>query len=212
MSDMKQKSGTEEGSLDESDHQEGMQAPKTLPLFVSISGADPHSEVLVERTAGDVLCGRGVQVLHHAGNLQLHLAADEFREEYLSSRRDRKKSIIDTIVNRLKSTGSRFLKTAQADKTKWVEADDTFAYQKVSHVLRGQNTGKAVKKIKKQESEIAKRRIGHTSTQQALQGATAASNNTSQLLQVANVGTTRRDEKEYDYTAKQPRESLDACY
>jgi hypothetical protein len=33
---------------------------------------------------------------------------------------------------------------------KWVEAGDGFAYQKVGYVLRGQNTGKAVRKMKGQ--------------------------------------------------------------
>eukprot|EP00980_Cylindrotheca_fusiformis_P026402 scaffold16066_cov109-Cylindrotheca_fusiformis.AAC.8 len=111
-------------------------------------------EVIVERTQKDVLCGRGVQVLHHVGNLNLHLAAIEFRDEYLRSRRSRKKEIIETIVQRLKATGSRFLRYSKADKTKWVEAEDSFAYHKVSHVLRGQNTGKVVRKMKEAEGNI----------------------------------------------------------
>jgi hypothetical protein len=102
-------------------------------------------EVFVERTQKDVLCGRGVQVLRHIGNLRLHLAANEFKVEYMRSRRNRKKEIIETIVAQLKSAGSRFLKTSKTDKKKWVEADDEFAYHKVSHVLRGLRTSKAFK-------------------------------------------------------------------
>eukprot|EP00980_Cylindrotheca_fusiformis_P026400 scaffold16066_cov109-Cylindrotheca_fusiformis.AAC.6 len=110
-----------------------------------------EEEVPVERTQKDVLCGRGVQVLHHVGNLRLHMAADEFREEYLRSRRSRKKEIAETIVKKLKASGSRFLRYSKQDKTKWVEATDAFAYSKVSHVLRGQNTGKVVRKMKEAE-------------------------------------------------------------
>jgi hypothetical protein len=100
-------------------------------------------EVFVERTQKDVLCGRGVQILRHIGNLRLHLAANELKVEYMRSRRNRKKEIIETIVAQLKSAGSRFLKTSKTDKKKWVEADDEFAYHKVSHVLRGLRTSKA---------------------------------------------------------------------
>lgn len=179
MSHTRQFKEAEDGRSDASNHQEDAdEGSLMLPQNIFISRVEPTSEVLVDRNARDVLCGRGVQVLHHAGNLHLHLAADEFREEYLGSRRDRKREIIETIVERLKATGSRFLKTAHLDKTKWVEADDTFAYQKVSHVLRGQNTGKAVKKIKKQESEVAKQKKEH---EEAIQS--AAKN---QLSQVAN--------------------------
>jgi hypothetical protein len=106
---------------------------------------EESEEVFVERTQKDVLCGRGVQVLRHIGNLRLHLAANEFKVEYMRSRRNRKKEIIETIVAQLKSAGSRFLKTSKTDKKKWVEADDEFAYHKVSHVLRGLRTSKAFK-------------------------------------------------------------------
>lgn len=108
-----------------------------------VEGSEEEDEVYVERTQKDVLCGRGVQVLRHIGNLRLHLAANEYRVEYMRSRRSRKKEIIETIVGQLKSLGSRFLKTSTRNKKKWVEADDEFAYHKVSHVLRGLRTSKA---------------------------------------------------------------------
>jgi hypothetical protein len=136
---------------DESKNQkdEGENSNQTKPVKGPLASKDDE-EITVERTQKDVLCGRGVQVLHHVGNLRLHLAANEFREEYLRSRRDRKKEIIESIVVSLKAAGSRFLRYSKRDKTKWVEAGDGFAYHKVSHVLRGQNTGKAVRKMKGQ--------------------------------------------------------------
>lgn len=128
----------------------GQASKSNLPLAKQAN--EREDEMTIDRTQKDVLCGRGVQVLHHVGNLRLHLAANEFRDEYLRSRRDRKKAIIQTIVMRLKTSGSRFLRYSKNDKTKWVEANDTFAYHKVSHVLRGQNTGKAVRKMKAEGS------------------------------------------------------------
>ncbi|CAJ1937642.1 unnamed protein product [Cylindrotheca closterium] len=138
-----------EVSLHEEDS--SSKAKKKRASTDNTDNADNADEAYVERTQMDVLCGRGIQVLHHVGNLRLHLAANELREEYLSSRRDRKREIIKDIVRQLRSNGSRFLRAAKKDKSKWIEASDEFAYHKVSHVLRGQNTGKAVRKIKSDE-------------------------------------------------------------
>jgi hypothetical protein len=135
-------------STDQKD--EGENSNHTKPVKGPLASKDDE-EIIVERTQKDVLCGRGVQVLHHVGNLRLHLATNDFREEYLRSRRDRKKEIIESIVMALKSDGSRFLIYSKRDKTKWVEARDGFAYDKVSHVLRGKNTGKAVRKMQGKE-------------------------------------------------------------
>jgi hypothetical protein len=147
--------------LDESKDQknEGENSDQAKPVKGPLASKDSE-EITVERTQKDVLWGRGIQVLHHVGNLRLHLAANEFREEYLRSRRNRKKEIIESIVTALKADGSRFLRYSKRCKTKWVEAGDAFAYDKVSHVLRGQNTGKAVKKMKGQESSTQNTSIG----------------------------------------------------
>jgi hypothetical protein len=134
-------------SKDQKDEREN--SDQTKPGKGPLASKDDE-EITVERTLKDVLCGRGVQVLHHEGNLKLHLAAAEFSQEYLRSRRDRKKEIIESILITLKATGSRFLRYSKRDNTKWVEAGDGFAYDKVGHVLRGQNTGKAVRKMRGQ--------------------------------------------------------------
>ena len=94
-------------------------------------------ENFVQRTPQDILCGRGVNVLRHLGNLRLHLLAREFQDEYKVSRRDRKQEIVQTIIHRLKASGSRFLTPSKTDKSKWIDADPKFVYTKVSHVLRG---------------------------------------------------------------------------
>ena len=93
-----------------------------------------------ERIVGnprDILCGRGLHILNHHGNLQLHLLVNKYRQSYRQSRRHEKSRIIRTIIRETKSTGARFLKriTGGGDE-RWVEVDDKKAYEKVSHALR----------------------------------------------------------------------------
>ena len=121
------------------------QTPAASPVAASAPDDDESTEILVERTQKDVLCGRGVHILHHLGNLRLHLAVNVYREEYIAARRDRKREIITKIIHDVKASGSRFLKRSKQGSNLWVEADDYFAYQKVSHALRGHNTGKSVR-------------------------------------------------------------------
>lgn len=121
------------------------QTPAASPVAASAPDDDESTEIFVERTQKDVLCGRGVHILHHLGNLRLHLAVNAYREEYIAARRDRKREIITRIIHDVKASGSRFLKRSKQGSNLWVEADEYFAYQKVSHALRGQNTGKSVR-------------------------------------------------------------------
>jgi hypothetical protein len=93
-----------------------------------------------ERIVGnprDILCGRGLHILNHHGNLQLHLLVNKYRESYRQSRRHEKSRIIRTIIRETKRTGARFLKRVTgAGDERWVEVDDKKAYEKVSHALR----------------------------------------------------------------------------
>jgi hypothetical protein len=103
-------------------------------------------EVPVERTQQDVLCGRGVHILHHVGNLRLHLAVDKYKNEYPGARRKRKREIVLAIVAEIKASGSRFLKRSESgSKNQWIEISESAAYQKVSHALRDQHTGKSLR-------------------------------------------------------------------
>jgi hypothetical protein len=93
-----------------------------------------------ERIVGsprDILCGRGLHILNHHGNLQLHLLVNKYRESYRQSRSHEKSRIIRTIIRETKRTGARFLKRVTgAGGERWVEVDDKKAYEKVSHALR----------------------------------------------------------------------------
>jgi hypothetical protein len=100
-----------------------------------------------ERVVGnpkDVLCGRGLHILNHHGNLQLHLLVNMRRQSYQQSRRNEKCKIIRTIIRETKRTGARFLKRVTgAGDDRWVEVDDKKAYAKVSHALRLQKTNES---------------------------------------------------------------------
>jgi hypothetical protein len=93
-----------------------------------------------ERIVGnprDIICGRGLHILNHHGNLQLHLLVNKYRQSYRQSRRHEKSRIIRTIIRETKSTGARFLKRVTgAGDERWVKVDDKKAYEKVSHALR----------------------------------------------------------------------------
>lgn len=109
-------------------------------------------ELLVERTQQDILCGRGIHILHHLGNLRLHLAVNNYKKEYMIVKRHRKREIVTMIIENLKRSGSRFLKRSRKGENFWVEADDNFAYEKVSHALRGKRTGKTLRNSAPMES------------------------------------------------------------
>jgi hypothetical protein len=85
----------------------------------------------------DILCGRGLHILNHHGNLQLHLLVNKYRQSYRQSRRHEKSRIIRKIIRETKRTGARFLKRVTgAGDERWIEVDDKKAYEKVSHALR----------------------------------------------------------------------------
>jgi hypothetical protein len=93
-----------------------------------------------ERIVGnpkDILCGRGLHILNHHGNLQLHLLVNKYRQSYRQARRHEKSGIIRAIIRETQRTGARFLKRVTgAGDERWLEVDDKKAYEKVSHALR----------------------------------------------------------------------------
>eukprot|EP00526_Cylindrotheca_closterium_P017334 CAMPEP_0113639746 /NCGR_PEP_ID=MMETSP0017_2-20120614/20857_1 /TAXON_ID=2856 /ORGANISM="Cylindrotheca closterium" /LENGTH=318 /DNA_ID=CAMNT_0000550987 /DNA_START=536 /DNA_END=1492 /DNA_ORIENTATION=+ /assembly_acc=CAM_ASM_000147 len=103
----------------------------------STANASKHTMVPVSGSPRDIICGRGLHVMNHHGNHNLHLIADRYRHTYLTSTRKEKAAITRSIVEQLKSTGARFLRRFNDDgDDKWVEVDDKTAYKKVSHALR----------------------------------------------------------------------------
>ena len=86
----------------------------------------------------DIICGRGFHIVNHRGNLNLHLLVNDYREEYLRSKRTDKTRIIKHVLGELKSNGARFIRKVSNGRTadEWEEVDDETAYKKVSHALR----------------------------------------------------------------------------
>eukprot|EP00526_Cylindrotheca_closterium_P021568 CAMPEP_0113636874 /NCGR_PEP_ID=MMETSP0017_2-20120614/19268_1 /TAXON_ID=2856 /ORGANISM="Cylindrotheca closterium" /LENGTH=105 /DNA_ID=CAMNT_0000547809 /DNA_START=668 /DNA_END=981 /DNA_ORIENTATION=+ /assembly_acc=CAM_ASM_000147 len=60
---------------------------------------------------GDIICGRGFHIANHRGNLDFHLMVNEYREEYLSSKRPHKTRITKHVLKEIKSSGARFIKS-----------------------------------------------------------------------------------------------------
>ncbi|CAJ1951366.1 unnamed protein product [Cylindrotheca closterium] len=99
--------------------------------------ASKPTVVTVSGSPRDIICGRGLHIMNHHGNHNLHLAVDRYRQTYLTATRRDKAAITQHIVKQLKSTGARFLRRFNDDSDdKWVEVDDKTAYKKVSHALR----------------------------------------------------------------------------
>ncbi|CAJ1952797.1 unnamed protein product [Cylindrotheca closterium] len=99
--------------------------------------AEVKSKALVAKPS-DIVCGRGFHISNHRGNLDLHLIINEYRDEYLASRRPEKTKIIKLVLKKVKSAGSRFIRCVsdRGDVDRWEEVDYATAYKKVSHALR----------------------------------------------------------------------------
>lgn len=115
----------------------GLHAIKSVTTSTCTNTASKHTIVPVSGSPRDILCGRGLHIMNHHGNHNLHLIADSYRQGYLTSTRKEKAAIARHIVQKLKSTGARFLRRYKDNgKDKWVEVEDDTAYRKVSHALR----------------------------------------------------------------------------
>jgi hypothetical protein len=109
----------------------------TINSTITDRNRNQHNPERIVGNPRDIICGRGLHILNHHGNLQLHLLVNKYRQSYRQSRRHEKSRIIRTIIRETKSTGARFLKRVTgAGDERWVEVDDKKAYEKVSHALR----------------------------------------------------------------------------
>ena len=93
--------------------------------------------IIVERRQIDILCGRGMPIQNHYGNLRMHQIIDKYRERYVASSKRDKHVLTKQVVAEIKEDGARFLKRVDEDDMRcWAEVDDSSAYEKVSHALR----------------------------------------------------------------------------
>jgi hypothetical protein len=81
----------------------------------------------------DVLFGREKTAQEHPGNFRYLRILDEHRDRYDSVPKDDKTDVAVAVVEKVKSSSGRFLKT---DGAGWVEVDDRTARLKVSMAFR----------------------------------------------------------------------------
>lgn len=85
----------------------------------------------------DVICGRGKNIAH-PGNRRFHLLVSSKKQAYQhAKRREEKTNITTEILQQLRSgpEASRFL-IRDLKSEEWVEVDETYAREKISHSLR----------------------------------------------------------------------------
>jgi hypothetical protein len=113
----------------------------------TINGNQRHPERIVGNPR-DTLCGRGFHILHHHGNLELHLLVNKYRQSYQQSRRHEKPRI-RTIIRETKRTDARFLKrvtgtygarflkrvTGTGDE-RWVAITSSVDYGRIATLIR----------------------------------------------------------------------------
>lgn len=102
----------------------------------------------------DIICGRGLHITSHLGNIKLHNLVKQHRRKYLHSSRQEKATMIKQIVDEIKSTGSKFIQRVQDGRDdEWMEVDEETAYNKVGHALRRKPNKKKEKRPRPQ-SEV----------------------------------------------------------
>ncbi|CAJ1951356.1 unnamed protein product [Cylindrotheca closterium] len=89
----------------------------------------------------DIICGRGLHIMSHLGNIRLHSIVNRHRQTYQVASRREKAALAQRIVDEIKSTGSRFIRRAGDGRDdEWIEVDNETAYKKVGHALRLRKT------------------------------------------------------------------------
>ena len=95
---------------------------------------DP-SEIITRVQENDVLCGRGGETNHHAGNIQYRNFVKVCQPAYISAKRRDKPRIAEKIVQSVRKLGGRFLKKDPESNT-WRDVGNTKAREKTSQALR----------------------------------------------------------------------------
>ena len=81
----------------------------------------------------DVLSGRGGGTNNHPGNKEFRSLVDQYRSEYVLSKKWAKREIARNIVDSIRSDGGRFLKK---EGSMWYDIGDQKAREKTSQALR----------------------------------------------------------------------------
>lgn len=83
----------------------------------------------------DILLGRGKPFQNHPGNQRMLQIVDDHKERYLSEKRDKKRAIVEEVLEIIQKDGARFLKRIDHGEY-WRQVVVTVSFEKVSHALR----------------------------------------------------------------------------
>ncbi|KAL3930158.1 MAG: hypothetical protein SGBAC_011884 [Bacillariaceae sp.] len=123
----------EQADTDEKCDKDGISPPKASQLSSSGSAVTGQPQ--------DIICGRGLHIMSHLGNIKLHRIVNRHRHTYQTASRREKAAIAQSIVDEIKRTGSRFIRRAEDGRDdEWIEVDKETAYRKVGHALRLRKT------------------------------------------------------------------------
>lgn len=100
----------------------------------TLTGPEP-AEVIPFVQPNDVLCGRGGETNHHAGNIQYRQFVKACQRAYIAAKRRDKPFIAKRVVLAVRKLGGRFLKKDQATNS-WRDVGNTKAREKTSQALR----------------------------------------------------------------------------
>jgi hypothetical protein len=93
------------------------------------------TDVIIRVLENDVLCGRGGETNHHAGNIQYRLLVKACQPSYIAAKRRDKPKIAEKIVRTVRKLGGRFLKKNPETNT-WRDVGNGKAREKTSQALR----------------------------------------------------------------------------
>lgn len=100
----------------------------------TLTGPEP-AEAIPFVQPNDVLCGRGGETNHHAGNIQYRQFVKACQRAYIAAKRRDKPFIAKRVVLAVRKLGGRFLKKDQATNS-WRDVGNTKAREKTSQALR----------------------------------------------------------------------------
>lgn len=103
-----------------------------------------NNKLILVPNPTDILMGKGRLPKSHPGNLRMRCLIVEYFEQYNTSHKRDKPAITDSIFQKLKDSGCRFLRHDN-DQGGYSEASDVTAREKISHGFRNLRIDKSKK-------------------------------------------------------------------
>lgn len=94
------------------------------------------TEIIINPSENDVLCGRGGATNNHEGNRRFRMYVSENQPAYLQAKKREKSLIAGAVVDIIRKQGGRFLRKIDDRGNGWIEVGDKKAIEKTSQALR----------------------------------------------------------------------------